>query len=417
MRVMTVTYGAAHVALAIPLIRELQARGVDVLPVALTTAAGVLRREGIPHRRVIDYVDLNDPHVQRLGRRLLDRHHTDGLGISVVESIAYLGRSLYDLVLEIGEQAAMARYEQMGLNAFIPTRFMSEVLDCEQPDVVVATDSPRMERAAFNAAYARQIPSTCIVPVFAHGSIAFLKREDNGNDLCVINERVRRYLIEAGRHPECIHVTGNPASDALFVTDAAHRRKLRRAERGLSDRDVLVLWAEQPEPGNESLPRRVRYELDDICASEQHWKLLVRLHPSSTDPKKEAIPNGALVSSREETLLDALLASDVVITFTSTVAYEALLLNKPVIILQLSCNDRYVDYSEEDGVLLVDSVSRVAIGIRELLTSTPTSRRLETARRNLAGDGNCAARVADLVIQQARTSASSAQKNTTSRVA
>ncbi len=384
MKILMICYGGAHVALVIPLYRQLMSRGHECVMIGLTTAGPVLDREGIKHKRIIDFVDMNSRDLQEYGTSLLKKHHTNGIGISEEESIAYLGISYAELVRTHGEQKAKDMYNEKGLASFLPIQFMSSVLKKEMPDVVLATDSPRMERAALNAANLLGIPSVCSVVIFPHIGMHYLSRQDNGSVMCVCNSTIKGQLVKAGRSSESVVVTGNPSFEELFSAPENSRKSLRNS-RGLSDHSQLVLWADQPEPANPELPRLIRSQLNDICSSLKNCHLLVRLHPSSTDPSKEPIPDGAMLSPREEPLIDALLAADVVVTCTSTVAYEALLLGKPVIILQMSQYDKYVDYSEDVGALVLGSIDELKEGLEELLLGqSPRAQKLRTNRLALA---------------------------------
>ena len=77
--------------MAMPVIRELLKRGHEVVPLALTTAGAVMRREGFEYKSPLDYLSLDQE--KQYGHHFLERHHTDGKGISIEESLAYLGCS------------------------------------------------------------------------------------------------------------------------------------------------------------------------------------------------------------------------------------------------------------------------------------------------------------------------------------
>lgn len=397
MHVFLTMYGGAHVALAVPLMHELARRGHRLTVLALTTAGPACERHGIPHCRPIAFAELAHPLVQRLGRRLLPRHHTDGIGLSEDESIAYLGESFRELVEDLGEEAAEDLYAEQGLNAFFPVRFLTRALRAVAPDAVVSTDSPRMERAALHAARRLCLPGLCAVSSFPDIGMHFLRQPEHGDVLCVYSDKVRRQFVDVGRDPARIFVTGNPAWDALADPAPRAQRDAARRERGLTNADTVVLWAEQPEPGNEELPRRVRYELNRICRATPGWRLLVRLHPSSTDPAKERIPDGALASPRTEPLLSALHVADVVVTLTSTVGYEALLLGKPAVIVQISRFSHLVDYSPEEGALVIGALEELPDAIRTVTTDTPTARLLRDNRARLPQPGGAAGRMADCI--------------------
>lgn len=382
--------------MCMPVIRALRARGHEVTVLALTVAGPVLERAGIAHTRPIDYV--NYPAVEAYGARLATRHHTEGKGLSLQESIAYLGVSFQNLADEIGEAAAWQAYEEKGLNAFTPVAFMKEVLQREMPDMVIATPSPRMEKAALQAAHALGIPSLCMVDLFAILEIDWLARPDNGDQLTVYSEKIRKRLIAAGRRPEDIAITGNPAFDALAPYKGADGTAYRAA-RGIAPDKKIILWAEQPEPLDPELPRRVRQHLHQLCARHPEYQLVVRLHPSSSDPAKEIIPEGALQSHAQDSLQEAIASADMVVTLTSTVGMEALLLDKPTMIIAISPYQHLVDYTEEDGAYVAASLEEAEAGIACLLEEHPKAMQLKENRKKLPAVGDATHKIVALIEQ------------------
>lgn len=404
-RVLVAAYGGAHVAIAIPVREALIRAGFEPVMLGLTTAVDVLRRNGIPCRRVLDYVDLHSPGVARWGGYLSEFHHREGIGISRDESMAYLGAGMAELVEEVGESQAVELHRQLGLNALLPKALLQRILEQEAIDGVITTDSPRAERAALNAAQALGIPSVCVVSNFPHIGMEYLRRPDNGAVMCVLNERIRSQLIEAGRAPGSVVVTGNPAFDALASPDNPRRRRTLRAQAGLADCDWTVLWAEQPEPADPDLPRRMRQHLMGLCRTHG-WRLMVRLHPSSQAAGGDVLPAGALESPRTESTRDALLKSDAVVTFTSTIGFEALVLDKPVVVVAVSQYSGFVDYSERDGVHVAGTIDQVEAALLSFHRDDAQARKLAGLRRAMPSEGGAAAAVvASLSNQRACTSA------------
>lgn len=400
MKVFMAFYAGGHVTAAIPMIKELQSRGHKVVPLALTASAAVMTRHGMAHKTILDYVDPKHPSIARYGGMLVGRHHTEGKGISAATSIAYLGASLGDLVDEVGETEALARYEARGLNAFMPMRTARSIIKHEAPDAVIATASPRMEAALLRAAVELNVFSVGVVDLFAIMELPWLREANHGHMLTVYSERAKRRLVDAGRSASDVAVVGNPAFDSLADPFLTKKAKQWREAKSLASDKPIVLWAEQPEPENPCLPRDIRARLADICR-ENGWTLVVRLHPASIDPRGELIPEGALQSHGNEDLPVVAQACDVIVTMTSTVAMESLLLNKPVIVIKGSQYDHLVDYSADDGALVVHDHAGLAASIRLLLEHGPQAQGLGEARMRLPAVGLASVRVADLVERHA----------------
>jgi len=396
MKVFLTSYGGGHITAILPLIKVLSQRGHECVLLTLTTAGDVAARAGVAHKRPIDFIPRDDSLIKAAGQKLAERHHTEGKGITREESIAYLGVSFRDLAECIGEEAAWARYAVQGLNAFTPTRFMCEVLERTNPDVVVATTSPRMEKAALRAAFRLDIPSLCMVELFGILEEPWLGRPDNGHVVAVSRTDVIRRLVAAGRQSDDLHLVGSPMFDQLSDSSLPSQGLRWRREQRIDDKEKLIFWAEQPEPEDPKLPRKIRQHLSDVCR-RNGWRLVVRLHPSSTDPREEVIPEGCLQSHADEPLAQLIHACDVGITLTSTVGWEILLSNKPLVVPRLSSYSRFVTYGDGDGALAVDSLESIEPGLKTLVDDTPISRELEDLRGRLPQPGGAADRVADLI--------------------
>lgn len=396
MKVFLTAYGGGHITAILPAYEALTRRGHECVLLALTTAGEVAARANIPHLRPIDFVPSDDVLVQSAGRRLAERHHTDGKGLTLDESIAYLGVSFRELADDVGEEEAWSRYSALGLNAFTPTRFMRGILEKISPEVVVATTSPRMEKAALRAAFQLDIPSLCMIELFGLLEEPWLSRPDNGHVLAVSRPDVARRMIAAGRQAEDIHLIGNPMFDYLANPDLTGAGRAWRQRHGLRPEERLVFWAEQPEPPAPELPRMARFHLAEICR-RHGWRLAIRLHPSSTDPRGEIIPDGCLHSPPHEPIAHVISACDVGVTLTSTVGWELLLADKPLLVMRISAYSSAVTYGDGDGALAVDRLEDSERGLEQLLSDSPTARAMAEMRRRLPKAGGASERVCDLL--------------------
>ena len=396
MKIFLISYGGGHITAILPTYKALTLRGHECVVMALTTAGEVARRERIPHCRPIDFVCSSDPLINSAGMKLAEQHHTDGKGISLEESIAYLGVSFRDLARELSEEVAWERYTRFGLNAFTPVHFMRSVLSSVNPDVVVATTSPRMEKASLRAAFQLNIPSLCMVELFGLLEEAWLSRPDNGHVLAVSREDVKHRLVSAGRQACDIHLTGSPMFDALADPKLATYGVAWRGNHGVRPDEKLVFWAEQPEPDDPELPKRVRFHLANVC-NKHGWRLVIRFHPSSTDPKEQEVPDGCLQSLGTEPVSHVISACDVGVTLTSTVGWELLLANKPLLIVSISAFSSSVTYGNDDGSLVIDKLDDSEFALMQLLQDSELAKKLDGLRASLPQAGGAAERISDLI--------------------
>jgi hypothetical protein len=336
--------------MAVPVARMLRERGWKVTLLALTTAAAKAEQMGIPYVGISDLLDYAPEDTIERGRALVGQPEPGGR-ISPNETLAYHGVGIADLAAEHGEEEALRLFAECGRRAFLPRRFMLRVLQGLQPDVVVATNSPRAERAAILAAREAGIPAVCLVDMFALQEVEWIGQPGYADRVCVINEDVRAMFLERGRSPEELVVTGNPAFDDLTAPETVERGRALRSGRGWEDGRVNILWASAPEParhpfsgerGNPSLPREAEATLRRLVAADERLRLIVRYHPNE---QIDFVPGTRIECSPSTEPLDELLhAVDLVVVTVSTVGFQAWLAGKPVISLDCSVSTPNIPY-------------------------------------------------------------------------
>jgi hypothetical protein len=336
-KILLVAYGGGHVSMLAPIAESLLTLGCKVFFIALTTARAALDHLNIPSIGFYDLPEAIEPDALDWGCELA-RGHLDGGPVSYEETTAYLGASFRDLVDEYGEAEARRLYKTMGRQAFLPVATMLRVIKRIAPDLVIATNSPRAERAAILAAGQLGIPSVCAVDLFALQEVQWIGQPGYATRVCVLNESVRNMFLAHGRKLEEVVVTGNPAFDRLTAPATAKAGAQMRHARGWCDGKKTVLWASQVEPerhpftdlsGDPSLPRRVESHLRDIVASDENLRLVVRYHPSERVVFEPGIRvDFSPVSEPISTLLHAV---DAVVVTASTVGLEAALAGRPVV--------------------------------------------------------------------------------------
>lgn len=348
--ILFVAYGGGHVAMLAPVAEEAMRCGFPFTFLALTTAHKHLAARGIPYITFRDLPQASEDGVLEVGARLAEGLPKGG-DVPWEESVAYLGCSFLDLQAEYGGERAMALYKERGRHAFLPVRTMRAFLQMLRPAVVVATNSPRAEKAAILAAGALGIPSVCAIDMFGRQA-EWISRPAFATRLCTLNDSVRDMFIALGRRQEEIVVTGNPAFDRLFAPDLKERATAMRKTRGWNDGRITLLWASQVEPekhpfadrrGDPELPRKIEEELRSFVRRNLGYRLVVRYHPSEI---VTFLPGERVeFSPKSEDLALLLHAVDGVVVTASTVGLEASLIGKKVFSVDSSVISEDVLYS------------------------------------------------------------------------
>lgn len=346
-RVLFVSYGGGHIGMVLPVMRELEALlpGVQCQLLALTIGhlkAKAVRPDTLGYR---DLLHLVDPNAARAwGERLVEGNTSPDVPRD--ETIAYLGINYLDLIAQHGEAGAAELYRAQGRYGFRPLHFMRAVLDALQPDAVVATNSPRSERAALDVAGERGVPAIGMVDLFGLDSDTYVLHQPKPAWTCVISERVRQRLIARGFPADGVVVTGNPAFDGLFSADNQARAQAFLAERGWQHlRPVLFAGHREPQthpdtpvPAGQALPREIEAVLREAVRARDDLALIIRYHPSDWT-QYPRLPDEARVYFSEppkEPIHPLILASQAVVVQMSTVGLEAAVAGKPAISVENS---------------------------------------------------------------------------------
>lgn len=363
--ILFVAYGGGHVALLAPVALAQQKAGRPFIFLALTTAGAYLDRLGIPYIGFRHLEGAQDADVQTYGEALAQNLPVGG-PVLREETVAYLGLNYRELVREHGQAQAQLLFQERGRQAFLPVAIFERLLERLKPALVVATNSPRSERAAILAARRVGIPSICAVDTFALQEVQWIGVPAYADRVCVLNEQVRQMLIEHGRKPEEVVVTGNPAFDRLTTLQAVETGAQLRHGRNWSDGLITILWASQNEPeqhpfadriGDPLLPRRIEAYLREFIAANEEFRLVVRYHPSEHETFKPGLR--VEFSPVGEDLGALLHAVDVVVVTASTVGLEASLAGRSVISVDASIFTADAPYSEmgiSTGVKVVEDL-------------------------------------------------------------
>lgn len=316
----------------LPVMDALRTRGdVDISVLALTMARGKVAKAGYDPIGFRDLVEPGDEAALAIGRRLAESLPPSS-DVPHDESVAYLGLSYRELELGLGERGAQDRFAAEGRRAFLPVETTGRLIDRLDPDIVVATNSPRAERAMIEAAGRRSIPSLALGDLFLNSEWPWMARNGYATRVGVMAEWVKRHLIEKGRAPEDIVVTGNPAFDRIVSPDARDAGKCLRQALGWQDNLVIALALPLVRAEDPRLSAYGDYvgELEHFCRQAPDARVIIRPHPNQPLQDFEMPPDFRF-SGRDEDFYAVLWASDIVVTAFSTVGLEAALAGRQVV--------------------------------------------------------------------------------------
>jgi glycosyltransferase involved in cell wall biosynthesis len=297
---------------------------------------------------------------------------------------------------------------------------MRAVLDTV-PAAVVAlyAESSGWGRAAVAACRAAGVPTVGIQHGILYPKYYSYRHEPDEDDCprpdrtAVFGDAARRFLIDAGHYdPASLTVTGSPKFDALLEASRAWRRESVRCDLGLDPATRVVLVAsrfrgirETHQSIGSAFPGLLR-AVESLPAVQ----LLVKPHPAEP-AAAYAAGIGASHSTRARVLpatgdlVKLLFAADVLVTVESLSAVEALVLDRPVVVLNMPTN--LAEMVEAGAALGVAAGDDPRAALSAVLDDPLTRERLAAARRRYLGDvargvdGQAAARILELFREAA----------------
>ena len=402
-RALFVSYGGGHVSMVMPVIRALREKAPDLecILMALTTGMGKARAAGFDSLGYRDFLHLTDRRAAlHWGTALQAGNNSPD--VPTDESIAYLGINYLDLIDQHGEEGAAALYRERGRYGFRPLGFMRRVVGDVAPDVVIATNSPRSEAAALDAAIDLGIPSVGMIDLFGIDADSYVWRPRKPLRTCVISEIVRTRLLARGFGPSGVVVTGNPAFDGLASPDSALLARAfiqARGWQGLSP----ILYAgnvepathpSTPVPAGHALSQEAEAVLRDMVRRDSTLALVIRYHPSEWHTYPPHVPQERVHFSipSQEPIHPLILAAKAVVVQNSTVGLESAVAGRPVVSLENSPS-AHAQFSL--AALQVSTPCPDPAALPQVLSAVMASE--ATVPAQFRSDGGAAARVAEVV--------------------
>jgi hypothetical protein len=169
----------------------------------------------------------------------------------------------------------------------------------------------------------------CVVDLFAIDEVKWIGAADYADQVCVLNESVKQFLIASGRRAGQVVVTGNPGFDALNdAAVVAQGQQLREAQGWAGKR--VMLWPIQVEPavhpfdgrtGDPGLPATALAQVMAWVLSRSDVVLCVRARSGEAVPMLPQDPR-VMLTGQDWPLAPLLHATDLVVTLSSTVGLE-----------------------------------------------------------------------------------------------
>ena len=224
----------------------------------------------------------------------------------------------------------------------------------------------------------------------------------------------KEWAVKRGKPPETQVITGNPRYDSIVTGKKDEKEKLKvYSKLGIDRQKGIVIIATSWYAGVSSsyTPEEVEEFISKTLEAMKEFpekQVVVKLHPGDFETYNEItkkIANELKIDIfiTRHYLWELLDMCDLLITHSSTVGLEAMLLNKPVITFYSKEISPLIPYHTTESVVRVHESSNLISAIRSVLYDKKLQAELEKARRQFIyeyaywQDGKASQRVANLI--------------------
>ncbi|MFC1927493.1 UDP-N-acetylglucosamine 2-epimerase [Chloroflexota bacterium] len=283
--------------------------------------------------------------------------------------------------------------------------FMDRMINITSPDIMcLMPDGFFLQQMTSALARRYDIPTVACSAAIETGNASSHMRHLHADKKAVMGENMKNLYIECGVEPDRIAVTGAANFDVLFNRD---REKDRQAllVSSIDSNKKIILFTTQ----HIAFPETQRMLIGVINAVSRmnDVQLIVKVHPREDIMNYKALAEEfheiGLHVVRDIDLYALINNCELLITKYSTTALEAIMLDKPVITINLSGEPTPVPYAEEGAALGVYRLEDIYQAILKVLHDEEARSRLKTGRerfvRRWAGepDGKAAQRIVMLM--------------------
>ena len=307
------------------------------------------------------------------------------------------------------EDVNLWRSLELGITYYFLYRFIDiirygeitkEVIHTEKPDVVVTID----DRSPFGKTV-NVISKSLGVPTLMvqHGIVADhpIYGPICSDKMAVFGHAFKDALVKRGVNPDDIVVTGQPRFDVLVNTK--YDKKWIYEKLNLNGEKGLIVFASTDLPDDEK-----ELTVRELCAAMKQFpdkQLVIKPHPSDDGAMFVDLlckfKSDAIVV--HDYLYELLSACDLLITTWSTVGLEAMILDKPIIVINLMNRPDMTSYVERGAAIEVNMPNALSGIIGQILYDGDTIQRIKEGRNKYIldytyrSDGKASERVAKLI--------------------
>lgn len=300
---------------------------------------------------------------------------------------------------------------------------VKQMIKLEKPSIIVMTNDVAQGYSFPLVGKTENVPTLAIQHgVISHQTINFVNAEGGSIDvvnplwrpivdkLAVFGDYYKDSYINYGSYsPDKVVVTGQPKSDYLARADEIFDKNKLCNELGINPNEKIVAWTTQTHGLTLDENRKNVSCVYNALRLLKNTRLIIKLHPGEDQKaplyRENKLIKPIIIAAKDADTNELLYACDVMITKSSTTAIEAMILNKPVIVLNISGQLGYAPYAESGAAAGVYKEEDLLPTLKKVLYASEFRKKIEKNRKKFVyehayiQDGKASKRVADLITQ------------------
>ena len=280
--------------------------------------------------------------------------------------------------------------------------------------LVGITDGERLERIAILLAKKLKIKNFSMLPIIVHPEVYF-SSWFKAEKIFVQGQKGVEILEELGYDKNKLIVTGNPKYDSFHKLNKEKSKKYLRKKFGLSFEKIILVGMSRWHKDDEIwLSNLIKF------CNENKFGIIIKIHPAykianheESELKikfiKKSCRNYNFLITYDENIYELISACDILVTEFSTVGVEAVLLGRPVVIINFLKEDseEFVERLDKfNASFYIEDYGSLENIIKEILENNKILEKLRDGQNkvcelyNHSNDGKALERIISYLIEE-----------------
>jgi len=335
--------------------------------------------------------------------RLLKKWDKLRKNVNFKKSLILFGIPIYGLL----EDKLRELFHRKFKEAILYIELMNHAIKLEKPNIIVIVDEYGLYgKAVIVASKLNHILTVAIQHgfIWPYNFAWFHKKGEISNSgkistrYCPIPDKTlvggnyfKNVLIKYGLYPpNSVLVTGHSKYDIIVYSDELYKKERIYKKLNIDPNKKLIVFISQPYLWTTGLNEIIYRNFFQAIKDFHNIQTVIKLHPNEyTKSLHKRIANQFgvnVILVKNINLFELLNACDIMMTVASTVAFEAMVLNKPVIFVNPKHEEIGLPFETGSAVLVANNSNEILSSINKIFSDKKIRKKLDSYRKKVIYD-------------------------------